>query len=65
MAKNEPCRIRSRSPARGRQGHLADAQGNDDHPGMVFVMVIVASLFFLLVDQALALGVRTILGLGV
>ena len=33
--------------------------------GMVFVMVIVASLFFLLVDQVLALGVRTILGLGV
>jgi preprotein translocase subunit SecE len=33
--------------------------------GMVFVMVIVASLFFLLVDQTLALGVRTILGLGV
>ena len=33
--------------------------------GMVFVMVIVASLFFLLVDQALAFGVRTILGLGV
>ena len=33
--------------------------------GMVFVMVIVASLYFPLVDQALALGVRTILGLGV
>ncbi|UEM02034.1 preprotein translocase subunit SecE [Skermanella mucosa] len=33
--------------------------------GMVFVMVIAASLFFLLVDQVLALGVRTILGLGV
>ncbi|QQP91067.1 preprotein translocase subunit SecE [Skermanella sp. TT6] len=33
--------------------------------GMVFVMVIAASLFFLLVDQVLSLGVRTILGLGV
>jgi preprotein translocase subunit SecE len=33
--------------------------------GMVFVMVIVASMFFLAVDQILALGVRTILGLGV
>jgi preprotein translocase subunit SecE len=33
--------------------------------GMVFVMVIVASMFFLAVDQVLALGVRTILGLGV
>ncbi|EWY41820.1 preprotein translocase subunit SecE [Skermanella stibiiresistens SB22] len=33
--------------------------------GMVFVMVIAASLFFLAVDQVLALGVRTILGLGV
>jgi len=33
--------------------------------GMVFVMVIVASMFFLAADQILALGVRTILGLGV
>ena len=33
--------------------------------GMVFVMVIVASLFFLLVDQVAGLGVRPILGLGV
>jgi preprotein translocase subunit SecE len=32
--------------------------------GMVFVMVIVASVFFFMVDQVLALGVRTILGLG-
>ena len=31
---------------------------------MVFVMVIVASLFFLVVDQVLGLGVRVILGLG-
>jgi preprotein translocase subunit SecE len=31
----------------------------------VFVMVIVASVFFFMVDQVLALGVRTILGLGV
>ena len=32
--------------------------------GMVFVMVVLASLFFLVVDQVLSLGVRTILGLG-
>jgi len=31
---------------------------------MVFVMVIVAAIFFLLVDQILALGVRLVLGLG-
>ena len=31
---------------------------------MVFVMVIVAALFFFLVDQMMALGVRTIFGLG-
>jgi preprotein translocase subunit SecE len=31
---------------------------------MVFVMVIVASIFFLIVDQVIAFGVRTILGLG-
>jgi len=31
---------------------------------MVFVMVVVAALFFLLVDQVLAFSVRTILGLG-
>ncbi|HEX9791409.1 MAG TPA: preprotein translocase subunit SecE [Kiloniellales bacterium] len=32
--------------------------------GMVFVMVFLAAIFFLLVDQVLSLGVRTILGLG-
>lgn len=32
--------------------------------GMVFVMVILASLFFLVVDQVLGFGVRAILGLG-
>ncbi|MBP2297237.1 preprotein translocase subunit SecE [Azospirillum rugosum] len=31
---------------------------------MVFVMVVVAALFFLVVDQVLAFSVRTILGLG-
>ena len=31
---------------------------------MVFVMVIVAAIFFFLIDQILALGVRTIFGLG-
>lgn len=32
--------------------------------GMVFVMVILAALFFFLVDQLMALGVRLIFGLG-
>ena len=31
---------------------------------MVFVMVIMAAVFFLLVDQVLAWGVKLILGLG-
>ncbi|HIF09367.1 MAG TPA: preprotein translocase subunit SecE [Sneathiellales bacterium] len=31
---------------------------------MVVIMVILASLFFLAVDQVLSLGVRAILGLG-
>ncbi len=31
---------------------------------MVVIMVILASLFFLLVDQVLSLGVRAVLGLG-
>ena len=31
---------------------------------MVFVMVVVASLFFLVVDHVLAFSVRMILGLG-
>jgi preprotein translocase subunit SecE len=31
---------------------------------MVFVMVIMASLFFLVVDQLLGFGVRVILGMG-
>ena len=32
--------------------------------GMVFLMVILAALFFFLVDQVLAFGVKQILGLG-
>ena len=32
--------------------------------GMVFVMVTLASLFFLVVDQALAWGVRLVLNIG-
>jgi preprotein translocase subunit SecE len=32
--------------------------------GMVFLMVFVMAIFFLVVDQVLALGVRTILGFG-
>ena len=33
-------------------------------PGMVFLMVFLAALFFFAVDQVLALGVRTVFGLG-
>jgi len=32
--------------------------------GMVFVMVILAAIFFLVVDWLLSFGVRTIFGLG-
>ena len=32
--------------------------------GMVFLMVILAALFFFTIDQILAFGVRQILGLG-
>ncbi len=32
--------------------------------GMVFVMVIVAAIFFMIVDWGLSLGVRAIFGLG-
>ena len=32
--------------------------------GMVFVMVILAALFFFLVDQVMSMGVRLIFGLG-
>tara|TARA_B100000315_G_C14151828_1_gene396042 strand:- start:284 stop:481 length:198 start_codon:yes stop_codon:yes gene_type:complete len=32
--------------------------------GMVFVMVILAAVFFFLVDQVMAFGVRLIFGLG-
>jgi preprotein translocase subunit SecE len=31
---------------------------------MVFVMVIIAALFFLLVDQVLQFGIRLVFGLG-
>lgn len=32
--------------------------------GMVFVMVTLAAIFFFLVDQAMAFGVKAIFGLG-
>ncbi len=32
--------------------------------GMVFLMVVLSALFFFLVDQILAFGVRQLLGLG-
>lgn len=32
--------------------------------GMVFIMVILAALFFLAVDQIISFGVRLILGIG-
>ena len=32
--------------------------------GMVFIMVFLAAIFFLLIDQILAFGVRVVLGLG-
>ena len=32
--------------------------------GMVFIMVFLAALFFLAVDQILAFGVRSLLGIG-
>jgi preprotein translocase subunit SecE len=32
--------------------------------GMVFLMVFLAALFFFVVDQVLALGIREILGFG-
>jgi preprotein translocase subunit SecE len=32
--------------------------------GMVFLMVVLAAVFFFLVDQVLAFGVRQILGMG-
>ncbi len=31
---------------------------------MVFIMVVIAALFFLVIDQILSLGVQIILGLG-
>ena len=32
--------------------------------GMVFLMVFLAAMFFFVVDEVLALGIRTILGVG-
>jgi preprotein translocase subunit SecE len=32
--------------------------------GMVFIMVVLAAIFFVIVDQVLRIGVTTILGIG-
>lgn len=32
--------------------------------GMVFLMIFLAAMFFFVVDEVLALGIRTVLGLG-
>ena len=55
MAKTNPFDF-IRSPLGSREGDLADAQRAMITTAMVFVMVVVASLFFLVVDQVDRLG---------
>ena len=60
----EPVSVPAGSALRRRQGHLAVAPRTLITTGLVLAMVLVASLFFVAVDQTLLLIVKTLLSFG-
>ncbi len=64
MAKVNPFEFLQQVRAEGQKVTWPTRKETMITTAMVFVMVIVASIFFLIVDQIIGFGVRTILGLG-
>ncbi len=64
MAKVNPFEFLQQVRAEGQKVTWPTRKETMITTAMVFVMVVVASLFFLIVDQAVRLGVSFVLGLG-
>ena len=64
MAKNSPAKFVQEVRQETSKVTWPTRKETGVSTAMVFVMVIVAAIFFFLIDQILALGIRTIFGLG-
>ena len=64
MAKTNPAEFLQQVRAEGSKVTWPTRKETMITTAMVFVMVILASIFFLVTDQALRLVVRFVLGLG-
>ena len=64
MAKTSPAQFIRQVRQEGAKVTWPSRKDAAISTGMVFVMVILAALFFFLVDQMMGLGVRLIFGLG-
>jgi preprotein translocase subunit SecE len=64
MAKNSPAEFVQQVRQEGAKVTWPTRKDTTVSTGMVFVMVILAAIFFFLVDQVMAFGVRLIFGLG-
>ena len=64
MAKNSPAKFVQEVRQETSKVTWPTRKETGVSTAMVFVMVILAAIFFFLVDQLLAMGVRTIFGLG-
>ena len=64
MAKTNPAEFVQQVRQEGAKVTWPTRKETTVSTGMVFVMVILAALFFFLVDQVMAFGVRLIFGLG-
>ncbi len=64
MAKTNPFEFLQQVRAEGSKVTWPSRKETMVTTAMVFVMVILASVFFLVVDQVMRFGVRLLLGLG-
>ncbi len=64
MAKTNPAEFVQQVRQEGSKVTWPTRKDTIVSTGIVFVMVILAALFFFLVDQVMASGVRLIFGLG-
>ena len=64
MAKTTPAQFAHQVRQEGSKVTWPTRKETAISTGMVFVMVILAAVFFFLVDQVLAMGVKLIFGLG-
>jgi preprotein translocase subunit SecE len=64
MAKNSPAQVFREVKQEGAKVTWPTRKETNVSTGMVFVMVMLAAVFFFLIDQVLSWGVRLIFGLG-